>query len=275
MKGLDNIGNSCYFNCALQCLLQVPQISNYLILRNYNGECKFTREYQKTVRSVWLKKGSSENPEFLFNLFKRVYTQFDNLDQQDSQEAFLCLLDILDKPLSPFLRKVFYGDMIQETVCPSETTKRFESSPVTIIFTQKETLEEALSEHQSWSVINGFEDSKGKIHHVATTRTLFWDPPSILMLSFKMYNHKHNITVPEQLDLSPWIHTKAPNGPSREYELFATSTHHGSQYSGHYVAYVKHKGQWYLKNDDLCMKTIFPSKGFHYFVLYKRVNSSH
>jgi len=123
--------------------------------------------------------------------------------------------------------------------------------------------------------IKGFEDTKGKVHHVATTRTMFWNPPNILMLSFKMYGHKNTIVVPEQLDLSPWIHPKAPSDIIKNYELFATSTHHGSPYSGHYVAYVKHKGQWYLKNDELCMKTTFPSKGYHYFVLYKRVNSSH
>ena len=274
MKGLDNIGNSCYFNCALQCLLQVPQLSNYLILQEYSGNCKITEEYQKIVRNIWLKKGGYENPTVLLKLFKQKYTQFDNLEQQDSQEAFLCLLDILDKSLSKFVRKVFYSEMIQETVCPSETSKRSEFTPVTIIFTKKETLEEALTEHQDWSVINGFEDTKGNTHHVATTRTMFWNPPNILMLSFKMYGQKNTITIPQTLDLSPWIHPKAPD-VQKNYELFASSTHYGSAYRGHYVAYVKHKGQWYLKNDRMCTKTEFPSKGFHYFVLYKRVNSSH
>ena len=102
MKGLDNLGNTCYFNTAMQCLLQVPQLSNFLILKEYTGNCEFTNEYQKTVRNVWLNKDrSSETPEKLLHLFRQKFTQFNNTNQQDCQEAMLCILDILDKSLCP------------------------------------------------------------------------------------------------------------------------------------------------------------------------------
>ena len=275
MKGLDNLGNSCYFNCALQCLLQVPQLSNFLIVRTYNGPSEFVKEYQNMVKKVWLKKGGSENPKDLLNIFKKVCTQFDNLEQQDSQEAFLCLLDMLEKPLSPLIKQIFYGKIILETVSPSERSERIEDTSATIMFGDSGTLEEALTTHQKWSTLEGFEDSKGKVHHLATTRTMFWETPKILMLSFRMYGRKDPMEVPEFLNLKKWIHPKAPRGQLTEYELFASSTHHGSPHGGHYVALTKHKGQWYLKNDGLCMKTEFPKKGYHYFVLYKRLNSCH
>ena len=36
--GLSNLGNTCYMNSALQCLIHIPQLKNYFI---YNG---FERE---------------------------------------------------------------------------------------------------------------------------------------------------------------------------------------------------------------------------------------
>jgi pimeloyl-ACP methyl ester carboxylesterase len=57
MTGIPNFGNTCYFNSALQCLLQIPQLSNYFITADdYTGPCEITREYQKVVRSAWTSK---------------------------------------------------------------------------------------------------------------------------------------------------------------------------------------------------------------------------
>lgn len=272
MKGLYNLGNSCYFNCAVQCFLQVPQLSNFLILREYKGSCKFTQEYQVLVRKFWLRKGDYEVPEQLLKLFKEYYPQFDNLDQQDSQEAFLCLIDIIDKSLSDLSKRTFYGKVIQETVCPTGTTKQIEPSAVTIL--SGSCLKSALIEHQKWTVLENFRDSNDKVHHVATTRTLFWETPSILIFSFNMYNGKHKVDIPDTFDLTDWMHKDCPSNQIKKYNLFGTCTHHGHINFGHYVAYVKHKGQWYLKNDDKCSKVNFPNNEFHYLVLYKRVNSS-
>jgi ubiquitin C-terminal hydrolase len=266
MKGLDNLGNTCYFNCALQCLLQVPQLSNLLILREYQGPCEFTKEYQETVRRVWLNTGT-ESPRKLLKCFRERFPQFNNSDQQDSQEAFLCLLDMLDTSLSnSYIRRVFYGKLAQETICKSETSRRFEDSPVIILYPPSGgKLEDMLAHHQKWSVIENFEDSKGSTHHVATTRTFFWNLPKVLTISI---NRKLMVTVPETL-------TVPSNEGDGKFSLFATCKHHGSNHSGHYIAYTKHRGQWYIKNDGLCMPIAFPTNDYHYFLLYKRVNSSH
>jgi len=61
MKGLPNYGNTCYFNSALQCLLQIPQLSNYMILNTFQCEQEFTIEYQKIVKTFWLTPTTSLN----------------------------------------------------------------------------------------------------------------------------------------------------------------------------------------------------------------------
>ena len=53
MKGIRNKGNTCYFNTALQCLLYIPALSNYMIRKPYAGECTFTRAYSDLIKVYW------------------------------------------------------------------------------------------------------------------------------------------------------------------------------------------------------------------------------
>ena len=276
VKGLFNFGNTCYFNSALQCLLQVPQLSNRMLLEDYEGECEFTHEYQHLVRDTW--HGTKQpNPAKLLGMFRNRYEQFKSPHQQDSQEAFLCLLDMLEKSLSPFVKAVFYGKMVQETVCPSETTCTYEDSPITILYADKAmSLEDMLRSQLKWSILDGYEDSKGVKHNVATTRTMFHESPRILAFTIRMYGNKVMVNAPERFNLQPFINEKSPNRFESVYDLFAMCTHHGSHHGGHYISYTKHKGQWYVKNDHLCQKVdTVPTNGYHYILLYKRVNSCH
>jgi ubiquitin C-terminal hydrolase len=283
MKGLDNLGNTCYFNCSLQCLLQVPQLSNYMILKNYTGDSEFVKEYQNMVRKVWLKGEGSVNPDKLLELFRSRYPQFRTSNQHDSQEAFLCLLDILDNSLRPFngnpnhslIREIFYSKMVQETVCKSGKSLRIEHTPMTILLSKNgETVEQSIKTYQDWSTIENFQDDQGIIHHVSVTRNLFWELPKVLGFTTRMYGEKVKIKVSEFLEMKPFLSKDAPANTSTCYELFAACKHHGSAHGGHYVAYTKHKGKWYIKNDGFCMETTLPKEDFFYFFLFKRVNSS-
>ena len=284
MKGLCNLGNTCYFNCSLQCLLQVPQLSNYMILNNYTGESEFVKEYQSTVRNVWLKGSGSVNPGKLVELFRLRYPQFRTNNQHDSQEAFLCLLDILDNSLRPFdgkpdqslIQAIFFGKVIQETVCKSGKSLRLEYTPMTILFSKNgETIEQSIQSHQNWTPVENFKDDQGITHHIAATRNLFWELPKVLGFTTRMYGEKVSIKVSEFLEMKPFISKGAPVHKDTKYELFAACKHHGSAHGGHYVAYTKHKGKWYIKNDVLCMETTLPEEDYFYFLLFKRVNSSH
>ena len=76
MKGLTNYGNTCYFNAALQCILQVPQLSNYMILKNFDHKDELVLEYQKIVKNFWTSPESSINIlkflKLFISKFKRV-----------------------------------------------------------------------------------------------------------------------------------------------------------------------------------------------------------
>jgi ubiquitin C-terminal hydrolase len=247
MKGIPNFGNTCYFNSALQCLLQIPQLSNYFITTDYTGPCEITREYQKVVRSAW----TSKTDRFidvrpLLGLFRTRFSQFANGDPQDAQEALMCMIDVLEPIVKPMMNCV----LVQETVFPGgKKTIHDETTVVTVA--PKEDIETSLKNMTKWNTIENYEDDAGKVWNVAATRTTFEKFPSILVVST---THKTTLTVQENL---------------AHLELFASCVHVGSQRGGHYMAYTKHKGQWYLKDDLTCAKTPFPHTSGHCILFYK------
>ena len=270
MKGLINVGNTCYFNSALQCILQVPPMSNLLIFKVYNGECDFTREYQNLVKFYWFDKTNLlYNPTKLLSIFKQKYKQFDNNHQHDSQECFFYILEILEKSLGEVVKQIFYGETIQETVCRSEKTSRREPFTVSMLTIQQNDidLENMIHKTQKWTGVSDYEDNAGKVWSIAATRSVFWKAPRILIFSFPL---RQKVILKDELNLKNFLHPESINNFEPNYELFAMCHHNGNSHGGHYTAYTKHKGQWYLKDDDV-VKAIddCPLTAHHYLVFYK------
>ena len=270
MKGIINLGNTCYFNSALQCLLQVPPLSNLLILKRYVGECAFTSEYQNLVKIAWIDKSNIlYNPSHLLSVFREKYPAFNNSQPHDAQECLMCILDLLERAIGTIVKQIFYGEIIQETVCKSGKSTRVEDFTVHMLTpdaTETE-IEKILHKTQKWSALDDYRDNGGRVWSVAATRHVFWSLPKILILSFPL---RQKVTLKEEIDLANFVHPESKI-PNTHYELFAMSKHFGrGQNNGHYSAFTKHKGQWYLKDDDI-VKPVdgCPLSEHHYLVFYK------
>ena len=271
MKGLVNLGNSCYFNSAIQCLLYIPQLTNWFIRTPYEGDCELTKEYSNLVGKMWSTNSEKIiNPEKLLQTFKKFFKSFQNFQEQDCQEVFIHFLDVFDKSV-PFTRHIFYSKMIQETICKSETSLTYESSCVHVYFIKNgvQTLDDIIKGHQTWNVLNDFKDSKDVTHPVATTRNMFYETSPILIFSFKIFDNSQMVNLPQNIDLKPYMHPRS-TCKNTNYELFSTATY----LQGHYVAFTKHKDNWMFKNDHMIEKIEkFPNIASHYLALYKLTNS--
>tara|TARA_B110000285_G_scaffold232645_1_gene304192 strand:- start:933 stop:1739 length:807 start_codon:yes stop_codon:yes gene_type:complete len=268
---MENLGNTCYFNSALQALLQVPSLSNFFILKDYKGLCEFTKAYQQLVRDQWMIKSCTLSPRTILGHFQTKFKTFTMGEQHDAQEAFVCMIDILDESV-PLVKKIFYGKKVQEVVFPNGKSKTFDNFSVNILFPikQSQTISELIENSQEWQAIEKYEDNTGTVWDAAATRSVFWELPKTLAFTLGI---KTPVKLDEHMDMKKFLHPESPQ-VSTKYELMATCVHQGGASSGHYIAFTKHKGVWYLKNDTLVqeVKTI-PLHANHYLFIYKQLTT--
>src|SRR6056300_1466264 len=253
MKGLTNLGNTCYFNTAVQCLLHTPVLTNYFLKKPYEGGCRFTRVYSNFVTVYWTGGHSKLCVSPLLSMFQTEFPRFKSKEQHDVQEAILCIIDILERSI-PIIKKWFYGKKVQETIWPGGKSTNEEDFSVHLITSNGTDMEEMLKKSTDWDVIENFEDNEGKVHNVATTRKLFSKLPQILMISF---DRKSHIKIIENILMGKY-----------EYNLIASAVHVGFQNDGHYVGFVKRRNKWYYANDDHITQQDLPEEAGHYFMVY-------
>lgn len=109
--GLNNLGNTCYMNSALQCLLHIPEISYFFFYNLYKRELNTNNPlgYHGDVANSFgslLKqafdssKSSSIAPREFKSTIGRYSSMFSGYMQQDSQELLSWLLDALHEDLN-------------------------------------------------------------------------------------------------------------------------------------------------------------------------------
>jgi len=257
MRGFLNLGNTCYFNTALQCLLHIPILTNYIIRHPYDGECEFTKMYYEVTKTYWTEGKEILTINSLLKLFQNEFPRFKLEEQHDVQEAILCIIDILERAV-PLIKKWFYGKKVQETIWPGGKTTNEEDFSVHLITSNGNDMEEMLKKSTDWDVLDNFEDTEGKVHNVATTRKLFSKLPQILMISF---DRKSHIKIIENILMDKY-----------EYNLIASAVHVGLQNDGHYMSFVTRRNMWFCINDEMVREEELPDQGGFDFMVYNLKN---
>ena len=99
LLALHNVGNSCYLNCAIHCILSCKEFRNALEYYSKHGENNMGIIY---ILNEFSKKRSSDttplaNPLIIKQILSRQNSFFGDFYQQDCHECLVNIIDIIHK----------------------------------------------------------------------------------------------------------------------------------------------------------------------------------
>ena len=97
-KGLNNVGLTCYMNSTLQCLLHIPELTNFFI----NAYIEFSNKYEKMIQKTETKGKISKEYKALLNEIFSNSRNFFGFDSSVSPKKFNDLISRLNPQFSKY-----------------------------------------------------------------------------------------------------------------------------------------------------------------------------
>jgi len=170
--GLQNLGNTCFMNSAIQCLSNVPMLCDYFISDHYRREvmrrenllnlsrvgspirCNLVRAYAELMKQMWLGTSRCVRPLKLKYVIGALTPRFCGYAQQDAHELMSFLMDGLHKELITPNPHRCDKKKTTEQLLPNIVTEQNSCQPqsdksITVSVANEEALETADSGHSS------------------------------------------------------------------------------------------------------------------------------
>uniref|UniRef100_UPI00403876B4 ubiquitin carboxyl-terminal hydrolase 17-like protein 6 n=1 Tax=Callospermophilus lateralis TaxID=76772 RepID=UPI00403876B4 len=271
--GLQNMGNTCYVNAALQCLTYTAPLANYMLSQEHCQRCPRHRVCMLCVMQAHVTR-ALRHPGDVIQPLPALVDGFHTSRQEDAHEFLLFTLHAMQKaclcghkqpgahPKDPTLmRQIFGGCWRSQIKCLhccglSDTFDPY--LDIMLDITAAPSVQHAL-EHlvkPEWlEGENAYQCGVCQKKRPACKTLTLQKAPKVLMLVLKRFSDltgekiaKH-VQYPECLDMQPYM-SQQGRGPL-VYALYAVLVHAGvSCHSGHYYCYIKAgNGHWYKMDD--------------------------
>ncbi|KAK6116890.1 hypothetical protein DH2020_049381 [Rehmannia glutinosa] len=267
LRGLNNLGNTCFMNSVLQALIHAPPLRDYFLSDRHNHEsCRkgassvdqlcLPCDMDVIFSNVFSGERTPYSPaKFLYSWWQHS-ENLASYEQQDAHEFFISMLDRIHEKLgkaSPAIKengdcqciahRVFSGLLRSDVTCTSCGFTSSTFDPCMDISLDLDTdgpFPKNLASKPNKTLISS--SLAGCLDRFTRPEKLGSDQK----LYCENCHEKHDAL--KQMSLK-----KLPLGEetdvSTEFEVFAVVTHSGMLESGHYVTYLRLRNQWY-KCDD-------------------------
>lgn len=290
IPGLDNLGNTCYLNASLQCILKNPNLGAYLYKFVDHSACEQERDDPLCARcelGMFAKeflKAASEvlRPEVLVNNIQEM-CDLDSYRQQDAAEFLIKLImeiaiseneqiGVSDPEAQEALEnapisRIVGGATATEVTCTECEISRsvVEHFSVLIATIQNEqTATEALAEYVKQEPLTDKADCDHCQRRTKSLKRVYIRrAPNVLLLALPPqvdgFSAKTQVASKaadpiflESLDLDPYMKHPDNKNSNISYTLTGVIVHKGATAkSGHYVAYIKNRdGTNWIRKDD-------------------------
>jgi ubiquitin C-terminal hydrolase len=270
MTGLMNLGNTCFINAAIQCLVRIPELnqlldtisnSKHLFLNEYNDLRKLMlqghgnvhpQRFIQVIHYVAKEKkmnftGQQDLPDFLLFMITALHDSLsfsatinfpssDNIIEQKCQHM---LKETYSKDFSPLI-PMFYGVYISRVHTTLKPEPFFSwDLPIPEKAT---TLVDCMNEFTKIETVDWYNEET-KIQGPVEKQISICKLPVLLFITLKRFNHLKKNTSMIQVPLVLVL--------QHNYELIWVGNHQGSLMGGHYTCCAKQQQWLYIDDNDI------------------------
>lgn len=256
MKGIRNIGNSCYLNAALQMFMQNEELCNLIIQHNnksskLNVLYKFIYEYynnnsENIINPIEIKELIDDRNNFFLGDY-----------QQDSTEFIIFLLDIIDIELkkiydsnNDFLKQIFSFNVNNIIKCKRKTCLNIINNNINDLIlilnidSDCNNLDDIYNKtfcKEKFTDENKYFCNKCNKLTIATKKTNIISCNNNLLIFIKRFNdnlrkNNQSIDIPLEWKFNTYLQ--------------GAIIHYGNNSGGHYIYIGKYNNEWYIYNDS-------------------------